>query len=174
MCVMYRSVLLVLLGVFAPTEAYQPRWQSPSTPTIINNNSNSNNQAVSAPLDGTRRSAMRALPLAFVAMASPSMAQALDMDAFMAKELDSSNNKNNNNNKNDGSKKMSDDEALCRFGAPAKETGNACLRAGLPTKRPTGVDAFGSVDRGDFVRCKPNYVDDPKRPGMLINVWDCK
>jgi hypothetical protein len=67
-----------------------------------------------------------------------SPAGALDVDAFMAKELD---------NKKVVSKEMSDDEALCKFGSPSKKVGDACLRAGLSTKRPTGVDAFGNVDR---------------------------
>ena len=70
--------------------------------------------------------------------------------------------------------KLSEDEALCRFGQPSKRTGEACLRAKMSTKRPNGVDAFGSVDRGDFVKCKPNYVDDPERKGMLKNVWKCE
>jgi hypothetical protein len=70
--------------------------------------------------------------------------------------------------------KLTEDEALCRFGQPSKKTGEACVRAGLSTKRPSGVDAFGSVDRGTFVKCKPNYVEDPKNPGFLINQWQCQ
>eukprot|EP00532_Pseudo-nitzschia_australis_P007054 CAMPEP_0168175370 /NCGR_PEP_ID=MMETSP0139_2-20121125/7084_1 /TAXON_ID=44445 /ORGANISM="Pseudo-nitzschia australis, Strain 10249 10 AB" /LENGTH=151 /DNA_ID=CAMNT_0008093749 /DNA_START=134 /DNA_END=589 /DNA_ORIENTATION=+ len=151
---MYRSIILLILGVWA-SDAYQQR--SPQTAMKTSSSS----------LENTRRSTILAFP-AFAMIAgtftasSPSLA--LDMDSFMAKELDSTK----------VAPKMSDDEALCKFGAPSKGTGNACLRAGLPTKRSTGVDAFGTVDRGTFVRCKPNYVDDPKNKGMLINIWDCQ
>lgn len=145
---------MLLLGVSASL-GYQPR--SPQTKA----------KPSCSPSDNTRRSTVLAFP-AFVMMAgmvsfsSPSVA--LDIDSFMARELD--------NGK--VTPKMSEDEALCRFGSPSKGTGNACLRAGLSTKRPTGVDAFGEVDRGSFVRCKPNYVEDPKNKGMLINEWDCR
>lgn len=115
--------------------------------------------------DSTRRFTFLAVPaIALASVASPSPSVALDMDSFIAKELDVKKEP----------PKMGDDEALCKFGAPSKKTGEACLRAGLSTKRPTGVDAFGTVDRGDFVRCKPYYVDDPNNKGQLKNVWDCK
>jgi len=71
-----------------------------------------------------------------VSSASPSVA--LDIDSFMARELEMDKKVE---------PKLTEDEALCRFGSPSKGTGNACLRAGLSTKRPTGVDAFGEVDR---------------------------
>ncbi len=88
--------------------------------------------------DNTRRFAILAVPaIALASVASPLPSGALDMDSFIAKELDVKKEP----------PKMGDDEALCRFGAPSKKTGEACLRAGLSTKRPTGVDAFGSVDR---------------------------
>lgn len=147
------SISLLLTGV-STSFGYQPRVQ-PSTV-----------QKPSSPPDNTRRSVFAVPALALMAglTTSSSPSVALDVDSFMAKELD--------NNKVEP--KMSDDEALCKFGSPSKGTGNACLRAGLSTKRPTGVDAFGTVDRGNFVRCKPNYVEDPKNKGMLINVWDCQ
>jgi len=50
-------------------------------------------------------------------------------------------------NANADGKTMSDDEALCKFGSPSKKVGDACVRAGLSTKRKTGVDAYGNVDR---------------------------
>lgn len=85
---------------------------------------------------------------------SPRPVQAvLDMDAFAQQELSSS----NNNNKE---KLMTADEALCKFGQPSPQRGQACERAGLPTantKRKGGVDAYGNVDRGQFVRCKQFY-----------------
>ena len=131
-------------------------------------------------------------------------------------------------NANADGKTMSDDEALCKFGSPSKKVGDACVRAGLSTKRKTGVDAYGNVDReliymhsvvvviavsekvfhetqnrkvknycgslssndcspfaaflsfflsflgGNFVKCKPKYVDDPNNKGQLKNVWDCQ
>jgi hypothetical protein len=97
---------------------------------------------------------------------------ALDIDSFVQKELDA----NSCNEKTDKKcmPKLTKDEALCRFGQPSPETGNACVRAGMATTRLTGVDAFGGVDRGNFVKCKPNYVEDPKHPGFLINQWICQ
>lgn len=82
-------------------------------------------------------------------------AQALDMDSFMSQELSPPKNAV-------PTKKLSDDEALCKFGQPSKERGDACIRAGLPTTlKKGGVDAYGNVDRGDFVRCKFIYESDP-------------
>lgn len=124
----YSSIILLLLGA-SDSFGYQVR--SPRTKV----------QTPASPPDSTRRFTVLAFPA--IAMASgilasnPSRSEALDMDSFIAKELD---------NKKEPPK-MSDDEALCKYGQPSKATGNACLRAGLSTKRPTGVDAFGTVDR---------------------------
>jgi len=114
----------------------------------------------------SRRSVFSAFPafVVTVAISSSSRVDALDIDSFIKKELDNETVK----------PQMSDDEALCKFGSPSPKTGSACVRAGLPTTRRTGVDSFGKVNRGDFVRCKPKYVDDPKNEGMLINVWNCQ
>ncbi len=118
-----KLTILLLLGA-SSTLAYQPTPSRTNTP---------------APTpDNTRRLAFLAVPAIAMGLASPS--NALDMDAFMAKEL-------GNSDKKAEPPKMNDDEALCKFGAPAKKTGEACLRAGLSTKRPSGVDAFGTVDR---------------------------
>mmetsp|Transcript_982 Transcript_982/g.2531 ORF Transcript_982/g.2531 Transcript_982/m.2531 type:complete len:184 (+) Transcript_982:179-730(+) len=182
---MHRSALLLTVGFLATAEAYQPSSRPPRAPQRVSVADESTpvfdlDADFDSPPDATtRRAALWRIPSAFTAIATaatatlavsskPAPSVALDFDAFVSRELGT------NNNGRVEPAKMSDDEALCKFGAPSKATGNACLRAGLSTKRPTGVDAFGSVDRGDFVRCKPNYVDDPKRPGMLINVWDCQ
>ena len=102
-------------------------------------------------------------------------AGALDMDAFVAKELALSNNDSDCDDRVDKKcqRKMSDDEALCRFGQPSQATGEACLRANMSTKRSSTVDAFGKVDRGDYLRCKAKYVDDGKS-NKLVKEWDCK
>jgi hypothetical protein len=105
-------------------------------------------------------------------VSSAAPAFALDIDSFVQKELDNETCNDKTNKKCKA--KLSEDEALCRFGQPSTQTGEACVRASMSTKRPSGVDAFGSVDRGNFVKCKPNYVDDPERPGMLVNVWKCE
>eukprot|EP00977_Amphora_coffeiformis_P009969 scaffold2330_cov153-Amphora_coffeaeformis.AAC.1 len=84
-----------------------------------------------------------------VAVATP--AWSLDMDAFINQELAADNNK----------AQLSEDAALCKYGSPSPETGEACRRAGLSTTRK-GVDAFGKADRGDFVRCKQFYELDDK------------
>lgn len=100
---------------------------------------------------------------------------ALDMDAFIAKELSLSNDSSTCDDRVDKKcqRKMTDDEALCRFGQPSQATGEACLRANMSTKRSSSVDAFGKVDRGDYLRCKAKYVDDGKS-NKLVKQWDCK
>jgi hypothetical protein len=95
---------------------------------------------------------------------------ALDMDAFMAKELTSTTTVAS-------AKKLSDDEALCRFGQPSKARGDACVRAGLSTTlKKGGVDAYGNVDRGTYVRCQIIYVEDPNSPnkGFLMKKTVCE
>lgn len=113
-----------------------------------------------------RRSILASLGVAGSVLAtSSSPARALDMDSFMSQELSTS------------SKKMSDDEALCKFGQPSQERGNACVRAGLPTtSKQGGVDAYGNVDRGNYVRCKIVYVEDPNAPnkGFLKKTTVCE
>jgi hypothetical protein len=104
------------------------------------------------------------LVLPFIAAAaatsSPAAAVALDMDAFASKALESGGKCDEKMDKK-CRPNLSDDEALCRFGQPSKEIGEACVRAGMPTaaKKEGGVDAFGKMDRGDFVRCKTRWVD---------------
>ena len=96
---------------------------------------------------GTRRYFLRTLVGSSpILIAVP--VRALDMDAFANSELSAS-----------GPQQMSSDEALCKFGQPSPKKGAACVRAGLPTSSSSsgGVDAFGNVDRGDFVRCTYYY-----------------
>ncbi|KAL7566985.1 hypothetical protein ACA910_019914 [Epithemia clementina (nom. ined.)] len=75
---------------------------------------------------------------------------ALDMDSFIEQQLGASSS---------SSAVMTEDQALCKYGFPSKATGEACLRAGMSTKRSGSLDAFGTVDRGDFIRCKQFYND---------------
>jgi hypothetical protein len=96
----------------------------------------------------SRRAFFATVPVIAAALAVPVAARALDMDAFMNKELTKVE-----------TPKMTDDEGLCRYGAATKTTGEACVRAGLSTKRAGGLDAFGNINRGDFVRCKTYYED---------------
>eukprot|EP00527_Entomoneis_sp_CCMP2396_P007113 CAMPEP_0198142190 /NCGR_PEP_ID=MMETSP1443-20131203/5061_1 /TAXON_ID=186043 /ORGANISM="Entomoneis sp., Strain CCMP2396" /LENGTH=133 /DNA_ID=CAMNT_0043805151 /DNA_START=195 /DNA_END=596 /DNA_ORIENTATION=- len=89
-------------------------------------------------------------------------AHALDMDAFAASSLSSSSS---------SPKTMSEDEALCKYGSPSLLTGEACVRSGLSTKRVGSLNAFGKVDRGDFVRCKQFYGDDGN--GGYVKKTEC-
>jgi hypothetical protein len=106
------------------------------------------------------RRAFLITPLVAVATAqsqqqAPSVAWALDMDAFINQEL----------SKDSVNPMLGKDEALCRFGQPSQATGEACLRAGMSTKRRGSggtLDAFGNVNRGDFVRCQFEYELDGK------------
>lgn len=108
----------------------------------------------------SRRSVLAGIAAATI----PTLANALDFDAFVNQELDQDNKKSTT--------KLSEDEALCQFGQPSSETGEACVRAGMSTKRPTGVDAFGKVDRGNFTRCKAVWVD-PGPNQKLVKEWQC-
>lgn len=114
------------------------------------------------------------LTLPFVAVGvTAGSANALDMDYFMNQELAAPSSTASSAAKS----KMSDDEALCKFGQPSKGRGDACVRAGMSTKlKKGGVDAYGNVDRGDFVRCSFQYVEDPNSPnkGFLKKVSVCK
>ena len=92
-----------------------------------------------------------AILLSFSVLVEPS--DALDMDAFAASQLSSSTSLSSSS-----PKKMSEDEALCKYGQPGQSTGDACIRAGLPIQRKSGVSAYGSVDRGDFARCRFPYA----------------
>jgi len=70
-------------------------------------------------------------------------AKALDMDAFASQELKSSSSSSSRSG-SDGNK-MSDDEALCKFGQPSKQRGDACVRIGMSTTlKKGGVDAYGN------------------------------
>mmetsp|Transcript_22692 Transcript_22692/g.52004 ORF Transcript_22692/g.52004 Transcript_22692/m.52004 type:complete len:188 (-) Transcript_22692:43-606(-) len=91
---------------------------------------------------------------------------ALDFDAFASAELG-----------NDRvSAKMSDDMALCKFGQASKAKGEACIRAGMPTKAAYqgGVDAFGNIDRGNFQRCQTSWtiVDGKYVKGLVCDLKD--
>jgi len=83
-------------------------------------------------------------------MSTGSAGNALDIDAFASSQLATDSGK---------SKDMSDDEALCKYGAPGPDRGQACVRAGIPTGKASKsqVDAFGNIDRGDFVRCEREW-----------------
>ena len=96
---------------------------------------------------------------------------ALDIDSFMQKEIE--NETCNEKTDKKCKPKLSDDEALCRFGQPSRETGEACIRSGISTSRKGGVDAFGAVDRGTFTRCKAKYIDDGKSD-KLVKTWVCQ
>ena len=109
--------------------------------------------SVSSPGDdagGGRRSFLAKAVVAPVSiMISPTLTNALDMDAFASSQLTADTPK----------KELSDDEALCKFGAPGKQRGEACQRAGIKTGKSdkNKVDVFGNIDRGDFVRCNREW-----------------
>lgn len=142
------KVFLVVATVFAPCES-------------LTTNSSSQPQQ-------SRRSVL-ALP--FIATATvPSIANALDMDAFMNQELSKDDCDSRTSKK--CVQKLTDDEALCKYGQPSKERGDACARAGQSTKlSKSGVDAYGKVNRGDFTRCKQFYELD--KNGEYVKKTEC-
>lgn len=77
---------------------------------------------------------------------SPHSAAALDMDAFASSQLSSDDAASNPT--------LSDDEALCKYGAPGPEMGAACKRAKMKPRLPSDVSADGKADRGDYTKCK--------------------
>lgn len=107
-----------------------------------------------------RRALVFALPFVAAGTALPS--NALDMDAFVNQELA----------KDSKQTELSADEALCKFGQPSFERGEACARAGKSTKlSKNGVDAYGKVFRGDFTRCKQFY--DLDKNGKYVKKTEC-
>lgn len=102
----------------------------------------------------------RSFIISITAAVQVSPAFALDIDSFIDKELQSETKKD-----------MSKDEAMCRYGAPGPDRGSACERIGIETGVvKNGVDAFGNIDRGDFVRCKTEY---PMIDGKYVKTVIC-
>jgi hypothetical protein len=95
------------------------------------------------------------------------------MDAFMNAELAKDADCGSSNTRDcTPRKKLTDDEALCKYGQPSRERGDACVRAGVSTKlKPGGVDAYGKLDRGDFVKCKQFYE---MENGQYVKKTECK
>jgi hypothetical protein len=81
-----------------------------------------------------------------IAIASP--AQALDFDSFESSQISKSAPSNPT---------LSDDEALCKYGAPGRSMGEACERAKMKPRLPAVVDAYGKADRGDYLKCRIEY-----------------
>ncbi|CAJ1923524.1 unnamed protein product [Cylindrotheca closterium] len=105
-------------------------------------------------------------PIVFAtaSMGTANNVHALDMDGFMNSELQKDSKPDQG---------MSADEALCRFGSPSPETGKACVRAGMsPERKGKPVDAFGKIDRGEYVRCKSFWVEGAS--GKLEKQWNCQ
>lgn len=133
--------------------------------TTKSNNANANSSALDRreALNNMFRGITTAAAAAAVVVTLPnSPASALDFDAFESSLIS-----------NDSFKpEVSDDEALCKFGAPGKAMGEACERAGIQRKIPGGVDANGKVDRGDYLKCKYEYPKD--KNGEFVKTRVCK
>ena len=88
-------------------------------------------------------------------------ASALDIEAFTNKAIEQ-----------DAEKPMTDDERTCKFAAPSQQKGEACERAGMKTTtgKKGGVDAFGNIDRGSYVRCMTSY---PMIDGKYVKTVTC-
>jgi len=108
-----------------------------------------------------RRDFFRVATVSASTMVVVSPAFALDMDAFINKEL-----------QQDTPIEVTDDMRTCRYAAPGKDKGEACARAGMSTsgKGGKGVDAYGNIDRGDYVRCKTSY---PMIDGKYVKTVTC-
>ena len=93
----------------------------------------------------------------------PAVVLALDFDAFESSEITKDETKS--------APVLSDDEALCKYGAPGKAMGEACERAGVKPNLPSFVDATGKVDRGDYLKCRYEY---PIVGGEYVKTRVCK
>ena len=89
--------------------------------------------------------------VAFSTTINTATASALDFDAFESNQISADSAPFDN--------KLNEDEALCKYGAPGKQMGEACERAKMKRKLPGGVDVSGKVDRGDYLKCRYEYPD---------------
>lgn len=125
--------------------------------TTISNVQNRKNVLVLGALpddgaSGSRRTLLKhtaakaaAIFLATNAIIDPQAASALDFDAFESSQISKDSQSTNT--------ELSDDEALCKYGAPGKAMGEACKRANMKPRLPSDVRADGKADRGDYVKC---------------------
>ena len=114
--------------------------------------------------DSGRRKALGLLSTiaATTAVAAPA-ALALDFDAFESSAITPPPST---------TRKLTDDEALCIYGAPGKEMGEACARSGAKPKLPKSVSPTGKADRGDYLACKYEYPKD--KNGEYVKTRVCK
>ena len=114
---------------------------------------------------GFRAAASFLVAVSATSSSSPNAAVvlALDFDAFESSEITKDETKS--------APILSDDEALCRYGAPGKAMGEACERAGKKPNLPSFVDATGKVDRGDYLKCRYEY---PIVGGEYVKTRVCK
>lgn len=184
-CVVVVVVSLLLLCSSVQSLTLMDQITTNTHPARINMSESSSPSSSSVPPPPTtppsRRSflsftasatAVFGLGLGFASSVSPAHAT-LDMEAFAQSQLSSSTGNCDEALDKKCQPKLSEDAALCRFGQPSRATGEACLRAKLPTTRKGGVDAFGNTDRGDYKRCKVNWIDDGKSRTYLKE-WDCQ
>ncbi|GMI00621.1 hypothetical protein TrLO_g8479 [Triparma laevis f. longispina] len=91
---------------------------------------------------------MSGLSFLTVAPLIPGAAQALDMDAFMNSELASDKAACNEKTDSKCVPKLSQDEALCKYGQSGEKRGEACKRVkaagGSMDSKPTGKSLGGA------------------------------
>ncbi len=114
--------------------------------------------SLSPPPHVSRSQFLSRLALSSVFLA-PSPSLSLDADAFAAAEL----------RKDAPRKGYSGDEALCLFGQASGLRAEACTRSNLTPK--SGLDPSGKVDRGEFSKCKKEYVMNGQ--GTWEPSWTC-
>lgn len=126
--------------------------------------------ALNAPADALTHFHRRSFLLTLPCIAT-SPVWALDVDAFITAEL-SKDDCDPSSKKCIPKAKLTEDQALCQFGQPSKDRGDACVRAGMSTQlKRGGVDAYGKLDRGDYIRCKQFYE---LENGKYVKKTECK
>lgn len=85
----------------------------------------------------------------FLAANVPNTAAALDFDAFESSQVSKDSTAAN--------PELSEDAALCKYGAPGKAMGEACKRANMKPRLPADVRADGKADRGNYTKCVDQY-----------------
>jgi hypothetical protein len=98
----------------------------------------------------------------------PNTAAALDFDAFESSQI--------SKDASSANPELSEDAALCKYGAPGKAMGEACKRANMKPRLPADVNPNGKADRGDYTKCVDQYniVGDKYVKSRLckpINEW---
>ena len=148
------SSVLILGSVVGFCQAFNAITNEQSC-RLRNHNNSSALKAKNVPEDvsTSRRSILVTASSMFLAantvIIQPNTAAALDFDAFESSQISKDSTAAN--------PELSEDAALCKYGAPGKAMGEACKRANMKPRLPADVRADGKADRGNYTKCVDQY-----------------